>query len=439
MAQPTFVAGPYLPADTVALFQQLDAIEKRATATAPPNAHEVFVEAYADRTTGLKTGVRDGTYLFRKEIQGGLEEIFQEIIDANGLPVEPLVLLGRSPVVNASSYGDGIFVINIGLLESLATREELAFVMAHELAHDQLLHLRSRLLKRAAIQAETEALRHNRRAFRRRMRREGVGSIMADLRKVVYEQHRHGRANELSADSLAMHYLRSTKISRSVAARSLENFERKNYFSLDPDEVKRLLNTAEYPFKSSWIKPPATMFGGSFGKVAEPDSTAFWQQDSIATHPDLPQRKARLAELLTEAPIVNTDTTGRVHGYLDPARREIVSSYLDAQMTAHTLVLALKQLAAFGPDDYYFAVTANALLQTHRAIGTHDFDRVVPPSRFFADEGARTVVRMLQQMRASELRKLTTALLAEQTIAFPDSPHLRTIRERAEFYFSSLD
>ncbi|MEL7159893.1 MAG: M48 family metalloprotease, partial [Bacteroidota bacterium] len=402
--------------DTTALFAQLEAIEQRAIVVAADPVKETFTEAYVARTERLKTIVREGTCIFREETEKILAGIFREIIQANNLDVRPLILLSRSPRVNAASYGDGVFVINVGLLEALDSYEELAFVMAHELAHDQLFHLRDRLEDRAA-HAAAMADHRNRRTRRRRVRKEGAGGIMADLRETVYEQHRHGRSNELEADSLALQYLRNTDISVSAAVQSLDHLEQTDHFSLPAPAVNKLLNTTTYPFRERWVKEATSMFGGSFGKKAVADSTDFWQQDSLTTHPALPLRRSLLATMLTEYSLAGGDTAGRPHGFTDLAHRESVRSYLDAGMNAHALVLALKWLDV-ASDDYYYALAADALLQTHQAIGRHDFDRVIPPSRFFANPGANAVVRMLQQMRTDELKKLTMALLTEKLAAY---------------------
>jgi hypothetical protein len=122
--------------------------------------------------------------------------------------------------------------------------------------------------------------------------------------------------------------------------------------------------------------------------------------------------------------------------YVSWATHEVLNSYLSAGMTAHTLVLALKKINNEGPDPYYYALAADALLQTYRAIYEQNFDDAVPPSRYFRDSGANTVVRMLQQMRASEIKKLTLAFLNEKLVIYSSSAALQDVKVRADLYFS---
>lgn len=57
----------------------------------------------------------------------------------------PSVTIVRSPLPNAFALGNNNIVVSTGLLDLLDSRDELAFVLAHELAHFQLGHIRHAL------------------------------------------------------------------------------------------------------------------------------------------------------------------------------------------------------------------------------------------------------------------------------------------------------
>ena len=57
----------------------------------------------------------------------------------------PSVTIVRSPLPNAFALGNDNIVVSSGLLDMLDSRDELAFVLAHELAHFQLGHIRHAL------------------------------------------------------------------------------------------------------------------------------------------------------------------------------------------------------------------------------------------------------------------------------------------------------
>lgn len=434
-SQDDFIKGPYFPNDTTVIFQQLESIERQAITAVNPAFSELFAVAYTERTERLKSSIRDSTFIFETNVLDELHGLVQQIVDANGLSMKPLVFVSRSPVVNASSYGNGIFIVNIGLLEAMTNWEELALVLAHEIAHDQLLHQHARIM--AGVEETEISERKQKRKLRRRIRKEGVFSVMSEVRNSVYEQHRHGRAAELSADSLGLIYLEATHLNTGVAVTALDHLERENYFSVPADQIAKLLHTTKYPFKAKWTEPAATLFGGSFGETSEEgESTDFWQSDSLSTHPDLQLRKSLLAEMKSTELATTGNALATPNPYVSWATHEVLDSYLSAGMTAHTLVLALKKIGNEGPDPYYYALAADALLQTHRAIYEQNFDDAVPPSRHFQDSGANTVVRMLQQMRASEIKKLTLAFLDEKLAIYSSSAALQNVKARADLYFS---
>ena len=433
--QPGLTLGPYFPADTVGLFDRLDVIEARASAAAPEAYRDFYVESYEDRSVLLKRKVRDSLFIFNATVQADLEGVMRELTLANDLPIDPVIFLSRSPAINASSYADGIFVINVGLIDGLAGRGALAYVLAHELAHDQLRHQWLRLQRLAELAGEQPATRRERRMYRRRVRREGRGEVLSELRGHLYEQHRHSRAAELQADSLALNYLRRAGLPTGAALQALDRLEKGNHLAVDRETLPRELSTPTYPFKPSWVAPEATMFGGSFGGEAEGgNDDDFWQADSLATHPELDERRVVLRTM------VDTVTTeGRAGDeplHREWAYRELINSYLGADLVAHALILTLRGLETQPDSDHYAAVVVQALLRTHRSIVERNFDRAIPPSRFFDDEGSRAVVRMLHRMRASELRRLTVAYANEKLAEHPDSEALRTAERRVRAYFS---
>lgn len=434
-SQSDFNKGPYFPIDTAVIFQQLESIERQAIAAVEPVYNELFAAAYTERTERLKSSIRDSTFLFEPNVLAGLHGLVQQIVDANALALEPLVFVSRSPVVNASSYGNGIFVVNIGLLEVMTSREEIALVLAHEIAHDQLMHQHARIMQ--GVEEAELSERKLKRKMQRRIKQEGLFSVMSEVRNSVYEQHRHGRAAELSADSLGLIYLENTQLNTDVAVKALDHLERENYFSIPADQIGKLLHTTKYPFKLKWIESAATLFGGSFGGTdGEGESTDFWQSDSLSTHPDLEMRKRLLTEMKSEKLAATGNALASTNPYVSWATHEVLNSYLSAGMTAHALVLALKMINNEASDPYYVAIAADALLQTYRAIYEQNFDDAVPPSRHFQDDGANTVVRMLQQMRASEIKKLTLAFLDEKLAIYSTSATLQDVKARADLYFS---
>ncbi len=428
-------AGPYLPADTTALFARLESLTAECIARLPADSPGAVAEVYRDRAEDLRTGISAGDYLFRSDLQQFVDGMFRTLIDANGLSLDPVVLISRSPAVNASSLGDGLFVINIGLLRRIRNSDELAFVFAHELSHDQLAHLARKLEVIAEQDTEASSERERERAMRRRLRREGRARVMEDLRDAVYENRRHSRAAELSADSLGKQYLARSGYADSAMLRALQLLRDYEPFVLPDSAVVRGFQTRTYPFKEKWIAEPAQLFGGSFGGAdADDPNAAFWAKDSLSTHPDLEHRLDRAA--------TSSATAGRApaaHPFAEISRREIITRYLERGLSAHALCLALAAREE-QPDEVFYALAAGkGLLNTYRSVREHHFDRHIPPTAYFDDPGASQLLRLLHQIRNSELKKLTLAYLEDRVAEFPDDPRATALQEEAILYFNTID
>ncbi|MGB3546795.1 MAG: hypothetical protein WBA17_07460, partial [Saprospiraceae bacterium] len=64
------------------------------------------------------------------------------------------------------------------------------------------------------------------------------------------------------------------------------------------------------------------------------------------------------------------------------------------------------------------------------------FSESVPPSTYFDDPMLQDLVLLLQQIRQSELSKLTLAYLREHQADYPESPALLVALREAEEYFA---
>ena len=178
------------------------------------------------------TQLADSSFIFNGALDSFVTGIFQDIVTANKLPVRPLVFVSRLPRENAYSMGSGLFTVDIGLLASTKTVEELAFIFSHELAHDQLGHQRETLI-------ELSSGAEDRDEAYRRLRRRSTGSRKRDklidgLREQAYGLSRSSRMAELAADSLGLVYLSKTDYYSGIAAEALENIRQEE---IDRDDV----------------------------------------------------------------------------------------------------------------------------------------------------------------------------------------------------------
>jgi predicted Zn-dependent protease len=78
----------------------------------------------------------EGAVVEEPAVTGAFAALLARLRPAFGpLPLEPEVVVVDSPVVNAAALPGGIVVVYTGLVRTLETPEEMAAVLAHELAH----------------------------------------------------------------------------------------------------------------------------------------------------------------------------------------------------------------------------------------------------------------------------------------------------------------
>ena len=91
-----------------------------------------------ERKKSFIEGIQDSTYVFDETINKYLNSILKEIYFGNKelKSKDFYFFLDKSPIPNATCYGNGIFTINLGLFNFVHSDDELAFIICHEFAHE---------------------------------------------------------------------------------------------------------------------------------------------------------------------------------------------------------------------------------------------------------------------------------------------------------------
>ncbi|MGK4566422.1 M48 family metalloprotease [Flavobacterium sp. 3HN19-14] len=110
------------------------------------------------------------------------------------------VLLAVSDEVNAYNFGEGIVVIDLPLLLQTDNEYELAFILAHEIAHQQLDHVYGSALKRFQFSNSDEMRDKTRAIARQRFNKGKLASAL--FKQIVYGNGEESRGKENEADAL---------------------------------------------------------------------------------------------------------------------------------------------------------------------------------------------------------------------------------------------
>lgn len=200
------------------------------------------------------------------------------------------VFILRSPFVNAICYGRGIYFVTTAMLGRVYSEDQLAFALAHELAHDALEHVQQRIKREADIQLAKKS--------NDQLRKIIAGTIDAEdieeYRKLVYGVSRYTRAREMEADSLGFIFFTRAGYRADQAVELIDVLEhwQKPKYPLGA-ELFLPFDSENYPLQLYWFNERLSVFSNE-------RSSYLWERDSVHSHPAYQMRKDRLVQYPVE-------------------------------------------------------------------------------------------------------------------------------------------
>jgi len=113
------------------------------------DAQAWYEEILTDRNKSLLSMFKENKLIYDTLLLNKCNSLLQKIISANsGFKFDTIKLyINRSMIANAACYGEGTVMINAGLFLWIDNDDELALVLAHEVAHQLLNHSESKIGK----------------------------------------------------------------------------------------------------------------------------------------------------------------------------------------------------------------------------------------------------------------------------------------------------
>ncbi len=243
-------------------------------------------EFWDQRTENITNAIINDDYVHDQDVYNYVAGIVRQITTANPQLVtfNDLVLLDRSPSVNAYTVGGHVLAVNLGLIVFSRTREELALAIAHEMSHDILRHFENGMQERAAWLTSDDYKNSLKDVLSSKYDR--LTKLHHILENYTFSRSRHQRYHESEADSLAVLLLKKSNIS--FDARYFQHLD-----SADDDYLQRLqqplrtyFTACQLPYEDSWTTRRS--HGLSTRNYNFSDSTTI--EDSVKTHPDCIER-----------------------------------------------------------------------------------------------------------------------------------------------------
>ncbi|MDH4472428.1 MAG: M48 family metallopeptidase [Fluviicola sp.] len=176
----------------------------------------VLRKAYGERYAAGKSLIKSDKAILSGPLFDSVNIIFTQILASNHeLDQSSKLVLFRHCVFNAFTLGDNIIFVNIGLLTRLSNKEQLAFVIAHELSHNLRKHSQQKILTNVRRQTDTQLNDEI-----NRIQRQEYGQVTALnelLLPSIYAEREQSRLHEFEADSLGLECYRAAGYSPALA------------------------------------------------------------------------------------------------------------------------------------------------------------------------------------------------------------------------------
>jgi Zn-dependent protease with chaperone function len=227
--------------------------------------------------------IKNQYFIHDDSVETYVNNVIARIVTSNALPAtQRRALVMASASVNAYCYAGGLYVATIGLLGRVYNEDQLAFILAHEIAHDELGHIHEGIF----LQEQADIAKKAREQVKKVFDGEVNAEEIEEFRSVLYGVTKFNRRRELEADSMALIYLRAAKYDRTKATSALAVLKA----SLAPKtdigpELFDPFNPDAYPFQDYWLRQQPSVLR------RKPSSGTFmFSLDSLESHPDIDLR-----------------------------------------------------------------------------------------------------------------------------------------------------
>jgi predicted Zn-dependent protease len=403
--------------------KDIKSIEERENA-------KYHLESYERRFNNIKNDIEGGAIITEASVTEYFNNILDEILNANpDIRKDKIrLLVYRSETPNASCHGEGTIYFNIGLMNRLENESQVAFVIAHELAHYIKNHVNIAMSRSVnkLYSKETEA-------ELKKIQKEEYSKITKAnelFKGYVYDSRKHSRLNEEQADEVAIRYLLSTKYDAREAIATLEILDKVEWFKYNHKINWRRFDFETFPFKTKWTTPESLL---SF----QPSESEVEKQEAelLKTHPDCPIRiqaaKTLLAQYDTTNKMLSMQTKAVFKRIVTACDFEIIQQAYDFNQLDIALFYTLQMLEKYPNNAYLHAMVGKIFYVFFRARNDHkSFDYVPKPnsnSNSDLDSNYNEVLIFFNNIRTSEVAKLAYHYMSQQDGA---------LLKNEEFYYA---
>jgi len=165
----------------------------------------VLKKTYLERYKAEKALIESHNTILTGTLYNYVNDIFKSILDSNPeIDQNSKLVLFRDRNFNAFTLGNNIIFVNIGLLYRFSNKDQVAMVIAHEIAHNVKDHCYKKILENVKFQTDSEL-----NAQIKKISNSEYGQVSALnelLIPSILELKEQSRNHEFEADSLGLVY-----------------------------------------------------------------------------------------------------------------------------------------------------------------------------------------------------------------------------------------
>lgn len=346
--------------------------------------------------------INSSLFLFDRQLYPKVNKILQRIKKANPqYQTFNHVLISRSRVPNAYCYGNGIIVINLGMMSLLKNEAQLAALLGHEFAHHALKHMEKGILYKKAHQNDKEVKKKRRKINRSEYEQNARYEQYRLENAMVYRAQ--NRFFESQADSLSIELLKNTTYdaSESLSLLNILNICDQEKYNVKLDYVE-IFSNGEYVLDNKRL---LNKEGMELEEIVDPEII-----NALKTHPDCKERIKNIV------PLINGDTNKEPHFEVE---FELIGKQSDYEMLYHDIeskrfALCIKNALLLNHAEYdplLNIIVANCLAEIYFAQKDHLLWNYLPmPDEDFQWNYHQLLV-IIENIRLSELKQLANAFI----------------------------
>lgn len=371
---------PYHPQDTISVhtlaLSRSQSLKK--VFVVPDGVSKDYKKGY----TALAEGLSENIYytiryraLLDTLIDPYVQGVFKKLIEANkDLPASRLIVV-KNPVENAYAVGDGIILLNVGLLSKLENESQLAFVISHELAHIYFDHMQKGVKEHFDAFYNKEFQKEYRKIVKEEYNMNArLNSLVqnASLNKLY-----HKRTHEQQADSLGYELLSRAGYDAAQAFTALQLLDRiEEPFSTEEINFSAHFNCPELSYLlTEKPKKKASIFA-----VEAEKPKVFELSDTLKTHPDCKKRMDYIKALEKATPPLKANQQpdqAKFQYIRSISRYELIQSWYDAGYYDRAFFEALMLLQKDPANSYLQSIGILCLYELKEHLEHHRYADVV--------------------------------------------------------------